>query len=354
MIAEDKIIIMVAGPNGSGKSTLTRTIQDKIPNWNEFYINPDEITKSISYYLIYNFLQLNSDIEEAFINSRINIDQLLEIMILDKDLKFHENFNILNLEEIGSKFYMVPRQNFKEKQVKLAKEFIANKALFKEITSLFDEEIKKRINYILNTDNRFLNILTGINLVSAEAADIMKLEKVGHGEPVFFETVMSTVKNIEFLNVAKAKNYKIITIFVTTQDPEINLGRIKSRVMNGGHDVPEETVKRRFYSSLALLPKAITVSNVIHVYDNSKDEPEAVYLQKEELTTTLQKREALERIMKITNSIMFKGYFSIKGQDSKRILLKDDTYSELLKKQKMQRDIQKIISEEIVVMANDF
>ena len=48
--------------------------------------------------------------------------------------------------------------------------------------------------------------------------------------------------------------------------------RIRTRVAQGGHDVPEEDAKRRFERSLEQLPDVITHAHETHIYDNSDEE----------------------------------------------------------------------------------
>ena len=57
-----------------------------------------------------------------------------------------------------------------------------------------------------------------------------------------FETVLSTERNLHLLQEAKNTGYQIHCIYVLTCNADINVARIKSRVLVGGHDVPEDKV----------------------------------------------------------------------------------------------------------------
>ena len=85
-----------------------------------------------------------------------------------------------------------------------------------------------------------------------------------------FETVLSTNEKIDFLKTTKEIGYKILSVYVTTIDPNINIERIKKRVKEGGPSVPEEKTISRYEKSLKLLPELISVSDMCLVYDNSK------------------------------------------------------------------------------------
>ena len=44
---------------------------------------------------------------------------------------------------------------------------------------------------------------------------------------------------------------------------------VKSRVFEGGHDVPEDKIQSRYTKALELLPKVIKICDKILIYDNS-------------------------------------------------------------------------------------
>ena len=47
--------------------------------------------------------------------------------------------------------------------------------------------------------------------------------------------------------------FAIVQVYIGTDNVEINLGRIRNRVLAGGHNVPETDVRRRYQRSLANL-----------------------------------------------------------------------------------------------------
>ncbi len=71
------------------------------------------------------------------------------------------------------------------------------------------------------------------------------------------------------MKLAKEKGYKAISIFVCTNSPEINIGRVKNRVSEGGHDVPTDRLKDRYYKSLENLKPLYETSDEIYIYDNT-------------------------------------------------------------------------------------
>ena len=81
--------------------------------------------------------------------------------------------------------------------------------------------------------------------------------------------MLSTERNLLLLERAKENGYFIRCIYVLTANPAININRIKTRVANGGHPVPDEKVISRYYKALDLIPRLVEVCDVCHIYDNT-------------------------------------------------------------------------------------
>ena len=86
-----------------------------------------------------------------------------------------------------------------------------------------------------------------------------------------FETVLSTERNINLLKRAKEQGYFIRCIYVLTDNSEINEIRVLARETHGGHGVPTEKIRSRYDRCLKLIPELVEISEVMHIYDNSKE-----------------------------------------------------------------------------------
>jgi predicted ABC-type ATPase len=65
-----------------------------------------------------------------------------------------------------------------------------------------------------------------------------------------FETTLSGKLYVNLLESLKEKGYKIHLFFLWIPDAGLAVSRIKSRVAQGGHDVPVQDVLRRFNRSI--------------------------------------------------------------------------------------------------------
>jgi len=71
------------------------------------------------------------------------------------------------------------------------------------------------------------------------------------------------------LRKAKESGYEVQCIYVLTCNADINVARVRGRVREGGHDVPEGKIRSRYEKALKLLPQIIDVCDKIVIYDNS-------------------------------------------------------------------------------------
>ena len=107
------------------------------------------------------------------------------------------------------------------------------------------------------------------DIEAAEKAESLRNKLVEKNADFTFETVLSTERNLLLLKRAKENDYEIHCIYVLTCNADINVARVRSRVCEGGHDVPERKIRSRYVKALKLLPQIIDVCDKIFIYDNS-------------------------------------------------------------------------------------
>ena len=66
------------------------------------------------------------------------------------------------------------------------------------------------------------------------------------GESFAFETTLSGRGYASMIAGWQARGYRVHLFFLRLPMPEMALARVRNRVAEGGHDVPEEVVRRRF------------------------------------------------------------------------------------------------------------
>lgn len=129
-----------------------------------------------------------------------------------------------------------------------------------------DQVAKDLKGYFLDQESR--------DIAATKAAVVMRSDATQSKRPFAFETVMSHPSRINELLLLKEQNYHVLLTFITTDDPEKNVARVKMRYETGtttGHFVPAEKVRSRYLRTLALLPRAAEIADAVFVYDNSAE-----------------------------------------------------------------------------------
>ena len=67
-------------------------------------------------------------------------------------------------------------------------------------------------------------------------------------ESFAFETTLSGRIYTRMIPLWQKEGYLIKLLFLRLPIPEMAIARVRQRVLEGGHDVPEQTIRRRFHS----------------------------------------------------------------------------------------------------------
>jgi predicted ABC-type ATPase len=117
------------------------------------------------------------------------------------------------------------------------------------------------------------------NLTDIEAwekAEQQRIDALNNRESFAFETVFSHPGKIDLMQRAKDAGYWVRLYFVCTQDPDINVQRVRERYNTGGHDVPEDKIRSRYERSMQILNKTLSVVNEAFIFNNSWEYPEMI------------------------------------------------------------------------------
>jgi predicted ABC-type ATPase len=204
----DKKFRMFAGPNGSGKSTL---IEEISRDFNiGYFINADKIEATLN-------SKRYLDCSDFFPNPVSHEELELFLASYKKDERFRDgDFKGIEIREN----FLICHQDIKSYHAAVIGEFFREKLLLE--------------------DNTFS-----------------------------FETVMSHNSKIEFIRKAKEKGFATYLYFICTVDPEINIQRVKNRVVEGGHHVEAGKVASRYFRSLQLLSDAFLAVDRAFIIDSS-------------------------------------------------------------------------------------
>jgi predicted ABC-type ATPase len=108
---------------------------------------------------------------------------------------------------------------------------------------------------------RFINadlIAAGLSPFAPDAAAIragrLMLEEIADGvrrqENFAFETTLSGLGYLRHIRQWQAMGYRVSLYFLTLLNAQTAIDRVAHRVRQGGHDIPEMVIRRRFASGL--------------------------------------------------------------------------------------------------------
>ncbi len=116
--------------------------------------------------------------------------------------------------------------------------------------------------------------------VAIEAGQIMlnKInELIKRRKDFAFETTLSTRSYIKTIEKARKNEYEITLLFFWLDSVELAIERVRTRVEEGGHNIPEKIIKRRYYSGMKNLFELYTpVSDYWIIVNNSNPNLELI------------------------------------------------------------------------------
>ncbi len=99
-------------------------------------------------------------------------------------------------------------------------------------------------------------------------------EYARRGENFAFETTLSGRLYARLIPQWQLSGYHIKLFFLKLASPELAIARVRQRVLTGGHNVPEQIVRRRFAAGLHNLETIYKpVVNEWAIYENSGPTP---------------------------------------------------------------------------------
>ena len=110
--------------------------------------------------------------------------------------------------------------------------------------------------------------------VSFEAGRIM-LNRINglleNKENFAFETTLATKSYKSKIIKAKTKNYNVTIIFFWLENIDLAIERVKTRVLEGGHNIAIEVIKRRYMNGIKnLFEIYLSIADEVMIFDNSE------------------------------------------------------------------------------------
>ena len=216
-----KRLRIFAGPNGSGKTSLFDYLVTQGVFRKYYHINADELKQELSDGLDFT----------------------------NRPFKF-------NADELRTYLIQSPLHNS-------LRQSLANTA--SDLIGLSEMvQIEYNSVFLKNT-----NSPGAVTYLCAALADYIREKMLRVDTSFSFETVFSHSSKVDIIKRAKDENFMVYLYFIATESPTINVERIKNRVKTGGHGVPEEKTRDRYYRSIEHLANAFKLVDRAYFFDNS-------------------------------------------------------------------------------------
>ncbi len=110
--------------------------------------------------------------------------------------------------------------------------------------------------------------------MAIEAGRLMlqRIEDLLRREVTFsIETTLATKSYLSLVRRAQAKGYRVSIIFFWLNSPELAIKRVAERVQHGGHNIPEDIIRRRYVAGINNLVRLFMPEvDYWAIYDNSE------------------------------------------------------------------------------------
>lgn len=153
------------------------------------------------------------------------------------------------------------------------------------------------------------NIAAGISPfnvegVAIEAGRIMLHridELLVEGVDFAIETTLATRSYVGLVRRSKAIGYNVSLIYIWLNSPELALQRVAERVMNGGHNIPADVVKRRYYKGISNLFRLfMPICDTWIIAENSLNNLEPVARKVSEFENIIENNDLWNSIKKLS------------------------------------------------------
>lgn len=139
--------------------------------------------------------------------------------------------------------------------------------------------------------------------VSFEAGRIM-IKRINELLEVYenfaFETTLATKSYKSKVLLAQKKKYTVTLLFFWLQNVDLAIERVKTRVVEGGHNIETEIIKRRYINGIKnLFEIYIDIVDEVMIFDNSGRKPDLIAEKTKENDITVIDELKFELLKKI-------------------------------------------------------
>ena len=122
-------------------------------------------------------------------------------------------------------------------------------------------------------------------------------ELLALGESFSIETTLATKSYINLVKMAHNEGYIVHVLFFWLDSVELARKRVADRVASGGHNIPPDVIKRRYYAGIRnLFNLFMDEVDIWVLFDNSNNEGERVAFGGKNIPLKIKDKEKFDKI----------------------------------------------------------
>lgn len=123
-------------------------------------------------------------------------------------------------------------------------------------------------------------------------------ELLAHGETFAFETTLATKSYRSKVIEAQSKGYNVSLLFFWLNSTDLAIERVRTRVLEGGHNIPTDVIERRYVNGIKnLFNIYLPIVNECMIFDNSDGMPELLAQKNKETQLEIRNNDKFDLIM---------------------------------------------------------
>ena len=123
-------------------------------------------------------------------------------------------------------------------------------------------------------------------------------ELLAREESFSIETTLATRSYVNLIRRAHAKGYRVTLVFFWLNSAELAIQRVAERVSKGGHDIPEDIIRRRYVSGIRnLFNLYVPEVDAWSIYDNSTTQRRNIAFGGKTIETIIKEENTYNQIM---------------------------------------------------------
>jgi predicted ABC-type ATPase len=107
------------------------------------------------------------------------------------------------------------------------------------------------------------------SLAAGKQALLAVQQCIERDQSFIVESTLSGMVYLRYLQQAKDAGFRTVLIYVALSSADLSATRVQARVAEGGHDIPDADIQRRYLRSFRNLKRHLQISDLTYIYDNS-------------------------------------------------------------------------------------